>query len=283
MKQPIRLGLLLSVTALFASACTPVPFENQNTASYGGSYSAPTPAAPALPMNTAVTTPVAPVPEAGPLSTNNYAATAPQTLPANVPAANGNPTPVATVPQVPATNVAVANTNSSPYDSYAANNTYAANTPVAGSNAANNTYNTYAANANTSSGANYDYSGTAASINNTYTSYGTGTAASTTNNYAATSTGNNYYSGGNDTYAAANTSNASASGSAAVQVFATISQAKAESIRQEIASQGLNAIVDQVDGLYKVRVPYSNRSQAQANLTRVRHVSGTPGAFVTTR
>ena len=79
------------------------------------------------------------------------------------------------------------------------------------------------------------------------------------------------------------TSNASAGGSAAVQVFATVSRDKAERIRQDIASQGLPAIVDQVDGLYKVRVPYSTASQARANLIKVRSVSGTPGAFVTSR
>ena len=274
MKLTIRLSLLISATALFASACTPVPMENQSTPYGSGSYNT----TPAPAVNTNVSN--APVPEAGPLSETTYAANTPAqpqyptAAAPQVPAATATPTPVATVPQVPAathTNVA-ANTynppaatntsNSGPYDSYAANTT------------ATNTY---------------DYSGTNAGTNggaaNSYTSY-SNTAPNTANTYAAANTNagssNNYYSGGGASTAPV-TSNASASGSAAVQVFATVSQAKAERIRQDIASQGVNAIVDQVDGLFKVRVPYATPGEARANLTRVRHVSGTPGAFVTTR
>lgn len=245
MKQTIRLTLLLSATALFTAACAPVPFENQSTAS--NTYTAPAP----TPVSSTV---AAPVPEAGPLS-EVAAAPAPQTTAATVtvtvPAATA--TPVATVPQVPA----ATNTGSS-YDTYAASNTH-------------------------SSGTTYDYSGGGA---NSYTTYNNSTASA--NTYAANTNTNNYYSGGNDSYtggsnsyAAANSSGAG--GTAAVQIFATVSQAKAERIRQDVSSQGLQAIVDQVDGLYKVRIPYPTASQARANLTRVRHVSGTPGAFVTTR
>ena len=357
MKQPIRLPLLLSAAGLFATACTPVPFEGQNNYTYGNTYTSPAPySAPSYTANTPVpSTPIgnvaantapaptrAPVPEAGPLSqaSNNSAAPRPQTVAAthhthshgshahpgntqghahnighntasvpaagagiqhaaNVPAAN--PTPVGTVPQVPAAtgNVATASytppaaTNNTPpaanggssYDTYAANTT--SNT------AGNNSYNTYAASSNNSYNYATDSNGNNAA-NTSYTSYGTASASNSAAANTANTSSNNYYAGANtsyDTYTNntassnnyATTSNASAGGSAAVQVFATVSRDKAERIRQDIASQGLPAIVDQVDGLYKVRVPYSTEGQARANLIKVRSVSGTPGAFVTSR
>ena len=43
MKQPIRLPLLLSAAGLFATACTPVPFEGQNNYTYGNTYTSPAP------------------------------------------------------------------------------------------------------------------------------------------------------------------------------------------------------------------------------------------------
>ena len=66
-------------------------------------------------------------------------------------------------------------------------------------------------------------------------------------------------------------------------MFASVSQAKAERIRQDMSSQGLNAVVDQINGLYKVRVPYASENEARANLIKVRHASGESGAFVTMR
>ncbi len=306
MKQSIRLPLLLSVTTILATACTPVPFEGQNNYTYGNNYTTPTPySAPTYstpaPATSTVAANTAPIPEAGPLSAATNTSTVPraQTIAAahhnhtngshthpgnthghthntaNVPAAGiqqaanvpaANPTPIGTVPQVPAAtgNVAVASYAPPAADNSAGSyDTYAANTTAGGS-----TYNTYAASNNNYGADSNSYAANTSSSNNYYaganTSYDTYTNSTTGNNYAPASTN-------------------SAGGSAAVQVFATVSRDKAERIRQDIASQGLPAIVDQVDGLYKVRVPYSTEGQARANLIKVRSVSGTPGAFVTSR
>ena len=72
-------------------------------------------------------------------------------------------------------------------------------------------------------------------------------------------------------------------GGAAVQVFASGSRGNAEQIKRSMDSRGLNAVIDQVDGLYKVRVPFGSESEARANLARVRSASGQSGAFVTFR
>lgn len=262
MRQFIRTPLLLSATALFAAACTNMPMEGQDT-SYNSGYTSPT-----VTNN---------VPEAGPLSettaANTYAA-APVTN--QVPAATApQPVPVATVPQVPAANYTPPVDNSGGYDVYAAGNA----APV-------NNYDNYAAPA---APATVDYSQPQAqpqaSYNDSYTSYGpVNTAAANTNTYAPVNTNTATY----DPYAnsgggAAYTNTYASAGGAAVQVFATGSAAKAERIRQDMQSQGLPAVVDQVGGLYKVRIPYGDEGAARANLIRVRQVSGESGAFVTTR
>ncbi|WP_020558876.1 SPOR domain-containing protein [Thiofilum flexile] len=78
-------------------------------------------------------------------------------------------------------------------------------------------------------------------------------------------------------------SSGSASGSHAVQVLATGNSSKAQSMRSQMQAVGLSAVVDNVGGLYKVRVPFASRDQASANLARIRSLSGESGAFITTR
>lgn len=281
MRHTIRTTLLLSSTALFAAACTNMPMEGQNTAYNTGGYNT-TPA------------PTGNVPEAGPLSATAPAVNNTAVVAANVPvAAAPQNIPVATVPQVPVPaatnyNTVAAAANNNPYDTYAA--APAQTTP------------TYS---NTPANTVVDYSQPQNTANNSYTNYGTGNAATPTNTAAATNPAvTNYYpdNSGYDTYANNNAgnngggytntgntgasggySNAAATGSSAIQIFASGSQAKAEQISQNIRSQGLPAVVDTVNGLYKVRVPYPDAGAARANLIRVRQASGEAGAFVTTR
>nr|CAA6799896.1 MAG: Unknown protein [uncultured Thiotrichaceae bacterium] len=271
MHQTIRTTLLLSATALFATACTNMPVEGQNS-SYNTGYNT----APQTTNN---------VPEAGPLSATTPATTytapvAPVATAANLPAATPPQNiPVATVPQVPTANTTAAvSNNNNAYSAYAAT---ATNTAVDYSQPpanANNNYTNYAA-VNTNTTPN------TAAVTNYYPDNSSYDNSSSSNSYDNSSNSNSYdtYANGNNN-AATNYSNAgAASGGSAVQVFATGSQAKAERISQDMRSQGLPAIVDRVGGLYKVRVPYSDEGTARANLIRVRQASGEAGAFVTTR
>ena len=146
--------------------------------------------------------------------------------------------------------------------------------------------------AGTTNGGGYDYSG---GNNDSYDSYGSNTGGGNT----GTGAGNDYYAGGsagggntggsgNDYYAGGGNgggggSVGSSSGRAAVQIFASGSSSKAQQVRSSMASRGLNAVVDSVDGLYKVRVPFGTESEARSNLMRVRSASGESGAFVTFR
>ncbi|CAA6817525.1 MAG: Unknown protein [uncultured Thiotrichaceae bacterium] len=280
MRHAIRTTLLLSSTALFAAACTNMPMEGQNTAYNTGGYNT-TPA------------PTANVPEAGPLSATAPAVNNTPLVAANVPVATAPQNiPVATVPQVPvpaATNYnpVAATSNNNAYGTYAA--APAQTTPTYSNPPANTVV---------------DYSQPQNTANNSYTNYGTGNAAAPTNTAAANPAVTNYYPDNTnyDTYANNNAGNngdsytntgntsasggyntASATGSSAIQIFASGSQAKAEQISQNIRSQGLPAVVDVVNGLYKVRVPYPDAGAARANLIRVRQASGEAGAFVTTR
>jgi hypothetical protein len=261
MRQPIRTSLLLSVTALLAAACTNMPMEGQGT-SYNNGYTAP-----ATTGN---------VPEAGPLSDAAPAANTYAAAPAvnnQVPAATApQHVPVATVPQVPMATAPVYDDNGSPYDVYAASSSAA---PVTN----------YAAPV-------VDYSQPQnqpqPNSNDSYTSYGppANTAAAATDNYYTDNSGAGYdtYTSNNTGYSNTNTyAGSGGGGSAAIQVFATGSAAKAERIRQDMQGLGLPAVVDQVAGLYKVRIPYSDAGAARANLNRVRMASGESGAFVTTR
>lgn len=88
------------------------------------------------------------------------------------------------------------------------------------------------------------------------------------------------YAGGG---AAVGGSIGSSGGSHAVQVLASGSSSKAQQMRSQMQSLGLNAVVDNVGGLYKVRIPFASRDQASANLGRIRSLSGESGAFITTR
>lgn len=254
MRQTIRTTLLISSTALFAAACTNMPTEGQDTAYNTGGYNT----APA-PMNN--------VPEAGPLTADNTpaAATYNTTMAANAP----QNIPVATVPQVPAgnnyNNAAVTETNNnSPYDNYAAAPEQSNNTGV-------------------------DYSQPQDNSNDSYTSYGTGNTTAAANPVTTYYPDNNasydsYANNGNNNMANnGGYNNAAATGSSAVQVFASGSQAQAEQISQNMRSQGLPAVVDMVNGLYKVRIPYPDEGAARANLIRVRQASGEAGAFITHR
>ena len=122
--------------------------------------------------------------------------------------------------------------------------------------------------------------------NDSYDSYGSNTGGSSNGGgdyYANSSSGGN--SGGGDYYAGGGGGGSigSSSGRAAVQIFASGSSSKAQQVRSSMASRGLNAVVDSVDGLYKVRVPFGSESEARSNLMRVRSASGESGAFVTFR
>ena len=126
----------------------------------------------------------------------------------------------------------------------------------------NDQYNAYNNNnSNSSSGSSnyYDYSGSSNSSGSSYS-------------------GSNSYSAGS---AYSGASSGSASGSFAIQVLASGNRNTANSMQQQMQGQGFNAVVDSVGGLYKVRIPYTSRGDAQSNLSRVR--GSEPDAFLTTR
>ncbi|OQX14263.1 MAG: hypothetical protein BWK73_09930 [Thiothrix lacustris] len=123
---------------------------------------------------------------------------------------------------------------------------------------------------------------TGTTANTSYYDYGAGTA-STASAYGGTTAAasGNYYD-----YAAAGSSAAgsysnSAGGSYAVQVVASPNRGTADAMRSQMQAAGFNAVVDQVGGYYKVRIPFSSESEAKANLSRVR--SSVPDAFYTVR
>ncbi len=243
MKHPIRLVLALSASALFAAGCSNTPYDATADDTAGSSYSSNN------------------IPEAGPLTeaVNTY----------NPPVNNQ------TVPQVdtyayqpqpqPQYQPAQPQADNNSYDTYAGSDNSGG--AVAYDNSAN-------ANANPNNTGGYDYS---APGNETYSNY----AAPSTDTYASNNNANSYYSGGN-TAAPANTYSGGGGG-AAVQVFASGSSSKAEQIKNSMSGRGLPAVVDNVAGLYKVRVPFGSEGEARANLARVRSASGEPGAFVTFR
>ncbi|QLQ31310.1 MAG: SPOR domain-containing protein [Candidatus Thiothrix singaporensis] len=67
----------------------------------------------------------------------------------------------------------------------------------------------------------------------------------------------------------------------AVQVVASPNRGTADAMASQMQSMGFNAVVDQVGGYYKVRVPFSSESEAKASLSRIR--SSIPDAFYTVR
>lgn len=145
--------------------------------------------------------------------------------------------------------------------SYAAAGTTGAYDPNAAAPAANNYY---------------DYSSGSSSTGAAAPSYSSGY-----DNYYAGSTGSS--SGSSYTYDSGSTggSNGSASGSYAVQVLASPNRGTAESMLSQMRSAGFTAVIDNVGGYYKVRIPYGSASEAKASLGRVR--STVPDAFYTTR
>ena len=161
----------------------------------------------------------------------------------------------------------------------------ASTTPQASATGDYNTGGSYAATGTTGA---YDPNAAAPAANNYYDyssgSSSTGAAAPSSSgydNYYANSTGGS--SGGSYDYNSGSTggSNGSASGSYAVQVLASPNRGTAESMLNQMRSAGFTAVIDNVGGYYKVRIPYGSASEAKASLGRVR---GTvPDAFYTTR
>lgn len=141
------------------------------------------------------------------------------------------------------------------------------------------------------------YSGTygtnsAAPASDSYSYYNASPANGGYDTYANTTAGANtgsstsYYdysapgsSGSGSSYSAG--SSGSASGSHAVQVVASPNRGTAESMQRQMQSQGFSAVIDQVGGYYKVRIPFTTESEAKATLSRVR--SSVPDAFYTVR
>lgn len=256
MKHSLRLALALSATVFLVSACSNTPYEDPSAT---GSTSN--------------------IPEAGPLTDGgSYGGTYAQ--PQQGGSSNYYPPQIAQ-PQQPQYGGSYAQggqqgQQGSGYDTYAANGYDQTQGGQQGQ--LGGSYDT----AGTTEA--YDYSG---GNNDSYDSY----SANTNSNSG--SSGGDYYangssdnSGGNDYYAGgggSGTSIGSSSGRAAVQVFASGSSSKAQQVRSSMASRGLNAVVDSVDGLYKVRVPFGSESEARSNLMRVRSASGESGAFVTFR
>lgn len=144
-------------------------------------------------------------------------------------------------------------------------------------------------------GGGYDYSG--ASGSGAY-GYGSGAGTSTGGgsgsyyDYSAPgSSGSSYgggssygsggYSSGGGYSGGGSYSGGSAGGSYAVQVVATQNRSTADTMRGQMQSMGFNAVVDNVGGMYKVRIPFSSENEAKASLSRIR--SSVPDAFYTVR
>lgn len=264
MKHSLRLTLALSATVFFVSACSNTPYEDTTES---GSTSN--------------------IPEAGPLTSGGgYGGGYPQTPKPQ----QGSGTYYQPQPQ---------QTNNGGYGGG-----YQQPQPQPQQGQQGGGYDTYAGNdqapqggqqgggydtAGTTNGGTggYDYSG---GNNDSYDSYSSntgGTSSSGGDYYAGGTSGGGASSGGNDYYSGGGGSGGasvgSSSGRAAVQIFASGSSSKAQQVRSSMASRGLNAVVDSVDGLYKVRVPFGTESEARSNLMRVRSASGESGAFVTFR
>lgn len=164
-------------------------------------------------------------------------------------------------------------------------------TPQAGATGDYNTYGT------TGSSTNYGYgtgtTGTAATTgtntNTSYYDYGAGSAATTTTpgyDYSSgygtgtTTSGSSYYN--YTAPATGGTATNPVGGAYAVQVVASPNRSTADAMVSQMQSMGFNAVVDQVGGYYKVRVPFNSESEAKANLGRIRS-SGAADAFYTVR
>lgn len=254
MKHSLRLTLALSATVFFVSACSNTPYED--TSETGSTSN---------------------IPEAGPLTSGGYSGggyTQPQS--------GGGSTyypPQTAQPQQPQYGGGYAQgqggQQGNGYDNYASGGYDQSQ----GSQQDQGAYDM----AGTTGG--FDYS--SGNSNDTYDSYSANPSSNNNGGgdyYANNSSGNGGNSGGNDYYTGSSGGSiGSSSGRAAVQVFASGSSSKAQQVRSSMASRGLNAVVDSVDGLYKVRIPFGSESEARSNLMRVRSASGESGAFVTFR
>lgn len=160
-------------------------------------------------------------------------------------------------------------------------------TPQAGATGDYNSYGTTASN-------NYGYGSTGTNTNASYYDYGSGgnTAGGGTPSYDYSSGNSNSYGTGGSTSsgstyydytasAGGGSASNSAGGSYAVQVVASPNRGTADAMASQMQSMGFNAVVDQVGGYYKVRVPFSSESEAKASLSRIR--SSIPDAFYTVR
>ncbi|PID49941.1 MAG: hypothetical protein CR991_04165 [Proteobacteria bacterium] len=306
MKYPsyksLRLSLILSTTTLFASACSTLPYDetatsNNEAVTYEPSYTANPPTQASIPQ----ANPLTPAP-AQTQPQNNYQATAPVYTPPPTytpPVAHNS-----TYDHYDVTNNHYDSSNNSSYDTYGSayqQGDSGDNYNTADNNYhnqyANNSYNSYSnppqqtstpapANNNTSGGI-YDYSGSGYDTYNTsqhaandsYDSY----SGNMTYNNSQSSNTNNYYAGNTHSSNQGVAGNVGSSGGAAIQLFASGSSSNAEQARSRMASRGLNVVVDQVNGLYKVRIPFNSESEARANLDRIRSQSGERGAFITFR
>lgn len=157
-------------------------------------------------------------------------------------------------------------------------------------------YGTTGTNTNTST--NYGYN-TGTNTNTSYYDYGTGSASSTATTTTTPgydySAGGSYGTGGStsstgsygSTYYDYNSSGSSGTasnsvgGAYAVQVVASPNRSTADAMVSQMQSMGFNAVVDNVGGYNKVRVPFNSESEAKANLGRIR--SSVPDAFYTVR
>ncbi|TXH67162.1 MAG: SPOR domain-containing protein [Thiothrix sp.] len=249
MKHSLRLTLALSATVFFVSACSNTPYED--------------------PSETGSTSNI---PEAGPLTSGGYSGNYTQPQPGG---GSAYYPPQTAQPQQPQYGAGYAQGQGGQpgngYDTYASGSYDQSQ----GGQQDQGAYDM----AGTTGG--YDYSG--GGSNDTYDSYSANTSSNNNSGgdyYANNSSGN---SGGNDYYSGGGGGIGRSSGRAAVRVFGSGSSSKAQQVRSSMASRGLNAVVDSVDGLYKVRIPFSSESEARSNLMRVRSASGESGAFVTFR
>ncbi|HRJ52464.1 MAG TPA: SPOR domain-containing protein [Candidatus Thiothrix moscowensis] len=162
--------------------------------------------------------------------------------------------------------------------------------PQAGTVPAGGSYGTTTSYDANTSGSYYD-AGVATDGNNnaggayssSYDSYYAGGSSSTGgSNTGGSSSYYDYSSSGSSSYGGGSGgSKGSASGSHAVQVVASPNRSTAEAMASQMRSMGYTAVIDQVGGYYKVRVPYTSASEAKASLNSIR--SSVPDAFYTTR
>jgi len=167
-----------------------------------------------------------------------------------------------------ANNAGVTTQASSSYSTYNYSNNAVRNAaPQAGSNTSANTANNGAF--------TYDYGSSQSTTQNTpssaYTSY--------TNQQSTPSSAYNSYAQQQSTPSSSSTQQLSQpDGKPSVQVIAASTYGAAEQMRQQMQSGGYSAVIVQIDGLYKVRIPYSNYEEAKGKLAEIHSIS--PGAFV---